>query len=70
MSNEQESSYQTITIRLRRAGEFMSFDAIGIACKDIKKSIQFYELLGTQFKEFGEEHFEATTSSGVRIMPR
>jgi catechol 2,3-dioxygenase-like lactoylglutathione lyase family enzyme len=46
----------------------MSLDAIGIACKDIQKTIQFYGLLGLEFKEFGEGHFEATTSGGMRVM--
>ncbi|MDA8793130.1 VOC family protein [Bacteriovoracaceae bacterium] len=46
----------------------MSLDAIGIACKDLQKSILFYELLGIEFKEFGEGHFEGTTKNGLRIM--
>lgn len=46
----------------------MSFDAIGIAAKDVKQTIAFYEMLGLSFKECGEEHFEATLPSGLRIM--
>jgi uncharacterized glyoxalase superfamily protein PhnB len=46
----------------------MSLDAIGISCADLNKSIQFYNLLGIQFKEFGEGHYEGKTSSGMRIM--
>lgn len=46
----------------------MSLDAIGIACRDIKKSVRFYEFLGISFKEVSEEHFEGTTNSGLRIM--
>ena len=46
----------------------MVLDAIGIASKDIKKSIQFYEHLGVQFKEIGEGHFEGKTQRGLRIM--
>ena len=46
----------------------MSLDAIGIACKDIEKSIKFYELLGINFKELGNGHFEGTTPSGIRVM--
>lgn len=46
----------------------MSLDAIGIACRNIDKSIEFYNLLGVEFKEFGEGHFEGKTKSGVRIM--
>ncbi len=46
----------------------MSLDAIGIACRDIEATIKFYQVLGIQFKEFGEGHFEGTTSSGLRVM--
>ena len=46
----------------------MSLDAIGIASRDIKKSIKFYDLLGVSLKEVADEHFEGTTPSGVRIM--
>ncbi len=46
----------------------MSLDAIGIACRDIEATIKFYQVLGIQFKEFGQGHFEGTTSSGLRIM--
>ena len=46
----------------------MSLDAIGIACRDIEATIKFYQILGFHFKEFGEGHFEGTTSSGLRIM--
>ncbi len=46
----------------------MSLDAIGIACRDIESTIKFYQILGIQFKEFGEGHFEGTTSSGLRVM--
>jgi uncharacterized glyoxalase superfamily protein PhnB len=46
----------------------MSLDAIGIACRDVKKSIQFYELFGISFKAFGDDHYEGTTESGLRIM--
>lgn len=42
--------------------------AIGIVSKDIRKSIEFYENFGMEFKSFGEgDHFEAQ-SNGVRIM--
>lgn len=46
----------------------MSLDAIGIACKDLEKSIKFYNLLGLEFKDYGKGHFEATTKSGLRVM--
>ncbi len=46
----------------------MSLNAIGIACKNIEKSIRFYENFGMTFKKFGEDHFEASTNTGLRIM--
>lgn len=46
----------------------MSLDAVGIACSDIQKSIEFYKNFGISFKEFGEGHFEGTTKSGLRMM--
>ena len=47
----------------------MSLDAIGIVCKDLKKSIRFYEILGVDLKEAGgPDHLEGVTPSGVRIM--
>ena len=47
----------------------MSFDAIGIVCEDLSKSIEFYSLFGLKFEKFGEgDHVEATTKSGVRLM--
>ncbi|MAZ50032.1 MAG: glyoxalase [Halobacteriovoraceae bacterium] len=46
----------------------MSLDAIGIACRDLEKSIRFYELLGLEFSASGSEHYEATSKTGMRIM--
>ena len=46
----------------------MGLDAIGIPCKEAEKSIKFYSLLGLNFKKYGEGHWEAVTTSGVRIM--
>jgi len=47
----------------------MNLDALGIVSKDIEKSIKFYEILGVNLKETGgPDHYEGTTSSGVRIM--
>ena len=47
----------------------MGLDAIGIVSKNISKSVQFYSLLGVELKEVGgQDHFEGTTDSGVRIM--
>lgn len=46
----------------------MSLDAIGIASRDTRKSIEFYKIVGIALKEIGDGHFEGTTPSGVRIM--
>lgn len=46
----------------------MSLDAIGIACRDIQKTIQFYEIFGLQFEKSGDDHYEATMPSGLRLM--
>lgn len=48
----------------------MKLDAIGIISKNLAQSVQFYSLLGLKFPDFkeGEDHIEAQTESGVRIM--
>jgi catechol 2,3-dioxygenase-like lactoylglutathione lyase family enzyme len=47
----------------------MSLDAIGIVAKDPARSVAFYALLGVTLKQAaGTEHYEATTSSGLRVM--
>lgn len=47
----------------------MSLDAIGIISRDLKKTIEFYALLGVNLKEIGgTDHIEGLTPSGVRIM--
>ena len=46
----------------------MNLDAVGIVSKDIKQSIQFYQLLGVTFKEVSGDHWEGDTEKGVRIM--
>lgn len=46
----------------------MSLDAIGIACENPEKSIQFYQNFGVTFEEFGEGHYEGKTARGLRIM--
>jgi uncharacterized glyoxalase superfamily protein PhnB len=46
----------------------MNLCAIGIACRNLDKSIQFYENFGINFEKLGDEHYEATTNSGLRIM--
>jgi len=42
--------------------------AIGIAAKSLSETLEFYKLLGLNFKEFGEGHYEATLANGTRIM--
>ena len=47
----------------------MSFDAIGIASKDLNLSVKFYKLLGVELAECGgSEHYEGITTGGIRIM--
>ena len=44
-------------------------DAIGIVSRDLKKSADFYRLLGVDLKMVGgDTHYEGTTPSGIRIM--
>lgn len=46
----------------------MSLDAIGIVSKDLKESIRFYDFLGVCFSKISEDHWEAVTTQGIRIM--
>lgn len=47
----------------------MSLDAVGIVSRDVKKSIQFYGVLGVELAVVGGDgHYEGSTPSGVRIM--
>lgn len=48
----------------------MRLDAIGIVSADLNKSITFYRLLGLNFPDLneGENHVEATTPGGIRVM--
>lgn len=48
----------------------MSLDAIGVVVRNMKTALSFYQLFGLSFTAFGEDdhHYEATTSSGVRLM--
>ena len=43
-------------------------DAIGIVCADIAKSVRFYRLLGLDLPDSAEDHIEATTPGGLRVM--
>ncbi len=45
-------------------------DAIGITTSDMRASCRFYALLGVPVSEppEGEDHFEATLPSGIRLM--
>ena len=45
-----------------------SLDAIGIVSADISRSIAFYRLLGLDFPDSTEDHVEATTPGGLRVM--
>lgn len=48
----------------------MKLDAIGIVAKNLEESVKFYRLLGLNFSDVkpGEDHIEAQTPSGLRIM--
>ena len=46
----------------------LKLDAIGIACKDIQETIRFYQIFELSFEKSGDDHYEATTSTGLRIM--
>ena len=43
----------------------MSLDAVGVVCENIESSIEFYGMLGLDFKASGEGHYEAVTPSGL-----
>jgi uncharacterized glyoxalase superfamily protein PhnB len=44
-------------------------NAIGIACSDMRRSMQFYRLVGLDLPEDpGEDHVEATMANGTRLM--
>ena len=45
-----------------------SLDAIGIVAADVAESAKFYRLLGLDFPESTEDHIEATTPGGLRVM--
>ena len=44
------------------------FDAIGIVSADLKATVRFYRLVGLQIPDSTEDHIEAVTPGGVRIM--
>lgn len=46
----------------------MKLDAIGIVSKDMKESVRFYRLLGLEFPDSAEDHLEAATATGLRVM--
>jgi uncharacterized glyoxalase superfamily protein PhnB len=43
-------------------------DAIGIVSADLKESVRFYRLVGLQIPETTEDHIEAVTPGGIRVM--
>ncbi len=45
-----------------------SLDAIGIVAADVAASAKFYRLLGLDFPDSTEDHVEATTPTGLRVM--
>src|SRR4051812_34997076 len=43
-------------------------DAIGIVSADLKATVRFYRLVGLQIPDTTEDHIEATTPGGIRVM--
>jgi uncharacterized glyoxalase superfamily protein PhnB len=43
-------------------------NAIGIAVADLRRSLEFYRLLGLDLPESGEGHVEVTMANGTRLM--
>jgi len=48
--------------------EMPTLDAIGIVSSDVAESAKFYRMLGLDFPESTEDHLEATTAGGLRVM--
>ncbi len=46
----------------------MKLDAIGIVSKNLDESVRFYRLLGLNFPDAREDHLEAVSENGMRIM--
>lgn len=49
----------------------MKLDAVGVTSSDIRKSVEFYKILGFEFDEFddGEQHVESVVKEGsIRLM--
>lgn len=49
----------------------MKLDAVGVGSSDLKKSVEFYKMLGFEFPELeeGEQHVESITADGsIRLM--
>ena len=43
-------------------------DAIGIVSADLKATVRFYRLVGLQIPDSTEDHIEAVTPRGIRVM--
>lgn len=48
----------------------MKISAVGVATSDLKKTVEFYTLLGFEFPEFkgDEDHLEPKPTDGIRLM--
>ena len=54
-----------------RSIQMMKLNAVGVSSKDLRKTVEFYTLLGFEFPEFhdDEQHLEPVTSDGsARLM--
>lgn len=52
----------------RSAATPAQLDALGVIAADLEASLAFYRRLGLTFERFGEGHYEATMTSGFRLM--
>lgn len=49
----------------------MTLKAIGLVCKDLSKTQEFYALFGLEFQEAGSlNHLEANLDCGMRLIRR
>ena len=46
----------------------MRMNAIGIVCRNLKESIDFYQDFGLVFEKTSDNHYEARTREGLRLM--
>lgn len=45
----------------------LTWDYLGVVAKDVRKSVQFYRLLGIDLPEIEDDHIETTLANGMRF---